>query len=292
MKQVLRGVVVISVFVVSFAEAQDTLKAGFEVIADISDARALAVDQDGLLYVVSASTMFLFNDDGQLITSLDGTSGGVFGELTDIDPGNGLIWVLADFDFGSLHRFSKELLHLETIRIPSNSATELGRSPRVDLRDEFATTLGQPIAVSTGQSGEIFAIDVSAQHVIKWDNSRRLERKIGEFGTGDGQLVEPIRIATDATSVYVADRSLRRINIYDYFGGYERSVQTEEDVKHITVFDEELWIVYTDQIMIYKNRRRLSRQMIVELDDSLIAAEPTVDFLFLLTSNQLIKVKI
>ncbi len=292
MREFFVSLLIISLIIVRVVEAQDTLRTGFEVIADVSEARALASDQDGLLYVVSASAMLQFDDHGQILARLDGTNTGVFGELADMDPGNGLIWVLADFDLGSLLRFSKQLLHLETIRVSSNSTTELGRSPRLDLRDEFNTTFGQPISVSTGISGEIFVVDVSSQNVFKWDASRRLERVVGEFGSGVGQLIAPTRITTDATSVYVADRELNQINVYDYFGGYRLSIPTYGNVQSVTTAEQNLWVIYSNDILIYTNKGRLSRQLVIELNDALIAAEPIRDYLFLLTSEQLLKVKL
>jgi len=291
MRIFITSLLIISVVMIPYVEAQDTLQTGYEVIAEVSEAKALAVDQDGLLYIVTSSAMHQFDHHGQLLTSLDGSSKGVFGELSDMDPGNGLIWVLADFALGSLLRFSKQLLHLETIRIPNHTTTEFGHSPRLDLRDEFTTSFGQPISVSTGVSGEIFVIDRSSQNVLKWDSSRRLERVIGEFGTGSAQLVEPTKIATSSNSIYVADRGVHRINIYDYFGGYQRSIPSDQEVESLTVTGQYLWVIYSSSILIYTDQGRLSRQVVMDLDDPLVAAEPRQGYIFLLTSTQLLKVK-
>lgn len=289
MKEILASFLILSTVFAGVAEAQDTLQTGFEVIAQIQEARHLAVDPEGLIYVVSASELLQLDHLGDIKARLDGTNTGVFGELSDVDPGNGLIWVLADAEKGNLFRFSKELLHLETIRVPRNTDHELGHSPRLDLQGGFSTALGQPIAVSTGVAGELFAIDASSQRVLKWDASRRLERVIGEFGSGEGQLVEPISLATDASSLYVADRVLGLIKVYDYFGGHIRNLKAGSDLNSITVTQEGLWIIFPQSIWIYSHQGILSRQLVIPLDDPLIAAASFQDHIFLLTPIQLLR---
>ena len=291
MKQAQVSSLIFLIFLVQIAGAQDTLRTGFEVIAHVSEARALATDPEGLIYVVSASELLQLDSRGTVKSRLDGTNTGAFGELSDIDPSNGLIWVIADEEKGNLLRFSKELLHLETIGVPGNMNTELGRPTRLDLQDEFSTAQGQPIAVATGVTGDLFVVDASSQNILKWDASRRLERVIGEFGTGSGQLVEPISIATDATSLYVADHALSMIKVYDYFGGHIRNFRTKQDLKSITVARTELWVVYSRSIWIYSDQGRVSRQIVIELDDPLIDAVPVLDHIILLTSGQLLRVE-
>ena len=289
MKEILASFLILSTVFAGVAEAQDTLQTGFEVIAQIQEAQHLAVDPEGLIYVVSASELLQLDHLGDIKARLDGTNTGVFGELSDVDPGNGLIWVLADAEKGNLFRFSKELLHLETIRVPRNTDHELGHSPRLDLQGGFSTALGQPIAVATGVAGELFAIDASSQRVLKWDASRRLERVIGEFGSGAGQLVEPISLTTDASSLYVADRVLGLIKVYDYFGGHIRNLKAGSDLNSITVTQEGLWIIFPQSIWIYSHQGILSRQLVIPLDDPLIAAASFQDHIFLLTPIQLLR---
>lgn len=274
------------------AEAQDTLHTGFEVIAQIPGAKSLAIDPAGLIYVVSASELIQLDHQGNILTHIDGTSTGVFGDLSDVDPGNGLIWVISDAESGNLLRFSKELLHLETIRVPRDATSELGRSPRLDLRDGFSTALGQPIGVATGVGGEIFAIDAWAQRILKWDPSRRLERVVGTFGSGATQLVEPISITTDASSLYIADRTLGLVKVFDYFGGHIRNLKAGSDLNSITVTEEGLWIIFPQSIRVYSHEGTLSREIVISLDDPLIAAESLPGYILLLTSTQLLRLEI
>ncbi len=291
MKGLLASVLILLTAIARIAGAQDTLQIGFEVIAQVPEAQRLAIDPEGLIYVVTSSELLQLDHLGNIKTRLGGTNIGAFGVLSDVDPGNGLIWVLADAENGNLLRFSKELLHLETIRVPRNTDHDLGHSPRLDLRDGFSTALGQPIAVATGVAGELFAIDASSQRVLKWDASRRLERVIGEFGSGARQLVEPISLATDASLLYVADRALGLVKVYDYFGGHLLDLNAGSDLNSITVTREGLWIIFPQSIWIYSHQGILSRQMVIPLGDSLIAAAPLLDSILLLTPTRLLRLE-
>ena len=283
------------VFSVTFAEiasAQDTLSTGFEVVAHFSDAQALEIDPEGLLYVATVTEVVQLDQDGRIRGSLDGTSAGAFGEVADVDPGNGLIWVIADAENGHLLRFSKELLHLESIRVPRSVNVELERSPRLDLYDGLKTALGRPISIAVGSTGAMFVIDASSQQVLKWDSSRRLERRIGEFGAGAGELVEPISLSTDTALLYVADRALGLVKVYDYFGGHVRNLKATQGVTSVTVADPEVWVILPQAIWIYDNRGAFLRQVVVELDSPLLAAIPVSEHILLLTSTRLLRARI
>ncbi len=292
MKKAGAGWFIFLIFLAEIAGAQDTLRTGFEVIASVSEGQALATDPDGLIYVAFASELIQFDHTGTVQSRLEGTSTEVFGGLSDIDPGNGLIWTVADEEKGSLLRFSKELLHLETIRVPGNRDTERSRSARLDLDNGRAISSGQPVAVATGAAGELFVVDASSQSILKWDASRRLERTIGGFGTGAGQLTDPVDIATDATSLYIADRALGVIRIYDYFGGHVRDLNGGEDIKSIAVADSELWVVFSRSIWMYDDRGRIVRQIVFELDTPLVAASPSGDYAILLTGEHVLRIEI
>ncbi len=282
------------VFFVTFAgtaNAQDTLSTGFEVVGHFSDAQALEIDPEGLLYVATVTEVFQLGQDGRIRGSLDGTSAGAFAEVSDVDPGNGLIWVIADAENGHLLRFTKELLHLESIRVPRSVHVELERSPRLGLYDGLKTALGRPISVAIGSTGAMFAIDASSQQVLKWDSSRRLERRIGEFGAGAGELVEPVSLSTDTSLLYVADRALGLVKVYDYFGGHVRNLRATQEVTSVTVAGAEVWVVLPQSIWIYDNRGVFLRQVVVELDSPLLAAIPVSEHILLLTSTRLLRAR-
>ena len=283
------------VFLVTFAgiaSAQDTLSTGLEVVAHFSEAQALKTDPEGLLYVATVTEVVQLGQDGRIHGSLDGTSAGPFGEVSDVDPGNGLIWVIADAENGHLLRFSKELLHLESIRVPRSVNVELERSPRLDLYDGLKTALGRPISIAVGSTGAMFVIDASSQQVLKWDSSRRLERRIGEFGAGAGELVEPISLSTDTSLLYVADRALGLVKVYDYFGGHVRNLKATQEVNSVTVAGPEVWVILPQSIWIYDNQGAFLRQVVVDLDSPLLAAIPVSEYILLLTSTRLLRARI
>ena len=283
------------VFLATFAgiaSAQDTLSTGFEVVAHFSEAQALKIDPEGLLYVATVTEVVQLGQDGRIHGSLDGTSAGPFGEVSDIDPGNGLIWVIADAENGHLLRFSKERLHLESIRVPRSVNVELERSPRLDLYDGLKTALGRPTSIAVGSTGAMFVIDASSQQVLKWDSSRRLERRIGEFGAGSGELVEPISLSTDTSLLYVADRALGLVKVYDYFGGHVRNLKATKEVTNVMVAGPEVWVILPQAIWIYDNRGAFLRQVVVELDSPLLAAIPVSKHILLLTSTRLLRARI
>lgn len=283
------------VLLVTFAGiacAQDTLSTGFEIVAHFSEAQALEIDPEGLLYVATVTEVIQLGQDGRIHGSLDGTSAGAFGEISDVDPGNGLIWVIADAENGHLLRFSKELLHLESIRVPRNVNVELERSPRLDLYDGLKTALGRPISIAVGSTGAMFVIDASSQQVLKWDSSRRLERSIGEFGAGAGELVEPVSLSTDTSLLYVADRALGLVKVYDYFGGHVRNLRATQEVTSVTVAGAEVWIIMPQAIWIYDNRGTFLRQVVVELDSPLLTAIPVSKHILLLTSTRLLRARL
>ena len=273
------------------ASAQDTLRTRFEVVAHFSEAQALEIDPEGLLYVATVTGVVQLGQDGRIHGSLDGTRAGAFGEVTDVDPGNGLIWVIADAENGHLLRFSKELLHLESIRVPRSVNVELERSPRLDLYDGLKTALGRPISIAVGSTGAIFVVDASSQQVLKWDSSRRLERRIGEFGAGTGELVEPISLSTDTSLLYVADRALGLVKVYDYFGGHVRNLNATQEVTSVTVAGEEIWVILPQAIWIYDNQGAFLRQVVIELDGPLLAAIPVSKHILLLTSTRLLRAR-
>lgn len=272
--------------------AQDTLSTKFEVVAHFSEAQALEIDPEGLLYVATVTEVVQLGQDGRIRGSLDGTSAGAFGEVSDVDSGNGLIWVIADAGNGHLLRFSKELLHLESIRVPRSVNVELERSPRLDPYDGLKTALGRPISIAVGSTGAMFVIDASSQQVLKWDSSRRLERRIGEFGAGAGELVEPISLSTGTSLLYVADRALGVVKVYDYFGGHVRNLKATQDVTGVTVAGPEVWVILPQAIWIYDNQGAFLRQVVVVLDSPLLAAIPVLEHILLLTSTQLLRARI
>ena len=290
----LLGMLVLLLFLPTIqAQPVDTLLTGLEHIASIPDARQLAIDAEGVLYIVTEREIVLVDVEGQVQARLGGSGidDGAFEEVADIDPGAGLIWVVADAGGGKLMRFSRTLLHLETLLVPPAGLGESWRASREDPRSDELQDVGRPIAVAVGVGGELFAIEETAQRVLKWDASRRFERTIGDFDATRGQLQDPVSLAVDAEHLYVADRGLGAVLAFDYFGGFVRRYAARDDVSNVWAAGGELWVVLQDAVWVFAVGGRI-RGFRFELEDPLLAAAAVGPWLVLLTPGKIWRVKI
>ena len=283
------------------AQPADTVVTQAERVALFDEARALAVDPSGKLYVVDGGkdAVLQLDPDGALLASLGGpgVEAGQFDDVADIDPTNGLLWVVADAGNSRLQRFSHTFLHLETLPVARISRFTPGATGRtVPIGDEGGVEEadGRPIAVATSNANEIFAIDETQGLVLKWDASRRLERAIGGFDAGEGALVEPVALATDAASLFVADRGQAAVLVYDLFGGYIRMLAPGRaaDVRALTVVRDELWIVLPERLLVYHTRGRLLRVLDVELGEPLVDVAHYGEMTYLLTTTRLLRAEL
>ena len=280
------------------AQPADTLVTQAEVLVQFDEARALGVDPSGKLYVVDAGqdVVVQLSTDGSVLASLGGPGAhdGQFDEPADIDPTNGLLWVVADAGNSRLQRFSRTFLHLETLpvaRITHFTPGVAGRTVPIGDESGGDDADGRPIAVATSNANEIFTIDEAQGVVMKWDASRRFERAVGGYDDGEGALVDPVALAVDATSLYVADRGQDAVLLYDLFGGYIRTLAPgrAEDVQTLDVSGDELWIVLPGRLLVYHTRGRLLRVLDVDLGESLVDVGHYDGVTYLLTATRLLK---
>ena len=279
------------------AQPADTMLADVEVLAYFDEARTLAIDAAGMLFVVDAgkNVVLQLDPDGQLISSLGGPGAeeGQFDAPSDFDPTNGLVWVVADAGNSRLQRFSHTFLHMETLPVARVERFTPGIAARLDPVDDRlpGAADGRPIAVATSSSNELFAIEETQGVVLKWDASRRLERAIGGFEAGAGALVDPVALAVDATQLYVADRGQASVEVYDMFGGYVRSLAHGRavGVSALTLTGDDLWIVLPSGILVYTRGGRLVHAVGVQLEEALVDAAPHDDQVYLLTAERLLR---
>lgn len=280
------------------AQPADTMIHEGNELVRFEQARALAVDPAGRLYVVDAGkdAVFIVSPQGQPLSTLGGPGGneGAFYDPADIDPTNGLVWIVADAGNSRLQRFSRTSLFLSALPVQRVSRGEFDRAVQTvfNLGDESGVQEadGRPIAVISNTANEMFAIDAAQGYVLKWDAARRLERTIGGFGAGAGRLEDPVALALDDTYLYVADRGQRAIAVYDHLGGFVRLLAQRfaEDVRAITVAGGELWIVLPDRLLVYDAQGRLARTIDVRLSEPLVDVAPVGDRLYLLTPTRLL----
>ncbi|MDE2833029.1 MAG: hypothetical protein OXM02_00730 [Bacteroidota bacterium] len=261
--------------------------AELEFVAHVPNARRLASDAQGALYVVTGREVIKLDTSGAVQNVLGGSDAdlGAFDEVVDIDPGEGLIWVVADAGQGRLMRFSRTLMHLESLPVPRADEVGFGLPSREEPRSEVAPVAGRPVAVTVTPSGEVFAIEEDAQAVIKWDVSRRLERRIGHFGDAAGRLVEPVSLASDESYLYVADRGLERVQVYDLFGGFVRAYPADAALVCVLPDGHDLVLVHADRIRVYSREGEFTHEIGLATALPVLSAAMSTGHIFLLSDD-------
>lgn len=282
----------------SWAQLGDSLISHAEEIAAFREAKALAIDPSGILFVVDAGSENLqsFEPLGKPIQTYGGpgTANGQFDEPTDIDPTNGLLWVVADAGNSRLQRFSRKFQHLESLQVARVTRFTPGvteRTANIGGEGSVQEADGFPIAVVVTRTSETFAIDAAQNVVLKWDASRRRQQAIGGFDSGEGALVEPIALAANDNSLFVADRELASVLAYDFFGGYERTFAPgrAEEVKALAVVEQDLWIVLPNKVMIYEAQGGLRSVLDVDMGEELVDVDFYAGYVYFLTSTRLLR---
>jgi hypothetical protein len=266
-------------------------------IASFEEARALARDGRGYLYVVDAgaNAVVQLQPDGTILRTLggSGTAPGAFYDPLDIDPTNGLVLVVADAGNGRLQRFSRQFVPLEVLPVVrvDRYVPEQAGQPIYSLgeRGEVGTPDGRPIAVITNAADETFAIDAAQGLVLKWDRQRRLERAIGGYDAGEGTLSDPVALAIDVQYLYVADRAEAGVAVYDHLGAFVRWIGRGrlEDVRALTITEGQLWCVLPERLRIYDPGGRIMHDLPVDAEQPLEDVSVTAEVIFVLTARHL-----
>ena len=270
--------VILHVATGAFAQPADTLLSGFAPIHSFREARAIASDPAGMIYIVDQGLHRIFrkSPQGQEFVELGGPgiSEGQFDQPADIDPTNGLVLVVADAGNGRIQRFSREFLFLESLRLGDYSRNQVSAFPdQPRYRQDEGTGSygdGRPIAVRTTPNNEMYAIDAAQQVVVKWDRDRNVSEVIGGYDQGDGALREPVALELGADrSIYVLDRMRDEVLVYDPYGGYIRSMAVglcSEAVALIRVEDL-IIVLLPDRMHFFQERGRLLVSVRFELPD-------------------------
>jgi hypothetical protein len=274
----------------------DTLFADPVLVSRFAEARAMGVDQYGLLYVVDAgdATIRQLDPTGEVLATMGGPGKGdyEFDDPSDIDPSNGVVFLIADAGNNRVKRFSREFLHLESIPLDVSSLNP--SAGRGGFRENDGSPLeyvqGRPIAVAGTMSGEIYAIDEEEGVVVKWNPSRDVSRVFGSYGDGAGALVEPVALALDVEgNVYVGDRGHGAILVFDRFGAYIRRLADGHaaTVAGLAAFRDGLLVVLADRILVYDLNGLLRRTLALKVDGAYVDAAVRKDALYVLLSDRL-----
>jgi DNA-binding beta-propeller fold protein YncE len=272
-----------------------------EQLASFEDARSVAVDQVGRLYVLDAApaTLTVLSAEGQVLNIYGGAGQGEyeFDDPHEVELSGGLILVVADAGNNQIKRFSSEFFYLESLGLDLNALQGGTAGYRGTTSNEDASLAfveGRPVAVAVTLSEEVYAIDEEQGVVVKWDADRRVERVFGGFDAGAGALFEPVAVAAENNgSVFVADRKQNAVLVYDRFGTYIRTMGGGllTNLRALTIHRDRLLVVLPDQIRVYETRGRLIRTYGVNLKEPLVDVTVADPFMYLLTRKALYKVR-
>lgn len=200
-------------------------------VARFRDARALAADPAGRLYVVDAAeaTVVVLTPEGVPVQSFGGPGSGDYGflEPAGVDPTNGLELFVADAGNARLQRFSHDGRFIASLPVPAGDPRALGlpEPPRGQAGEEGPGLRGRPVAVAVGPAEALYAVEAERGVVLAWE-VLRLARLLG--ADGPGALADPTDLAvTSDGTVFVADRARGAVLVYSALGVYGRAVSGE-----------------------------------------------------------------
>ncbi len=279
------------------AQQPDLVLPEAKTLARFAEARAMAMDPQGRLYVADAGAdvVYQLTQEGMWLAKIGGAGAqeGAFFEPSDIDPTNGLSLVVADAGNGRIQRFSNRFVPLESLSVGRENAGTRRSSEQAFYQfgeESPREAGGEPVGVVTSVTNELFVLDAAQRVVLKWDVRRKLERTIGGYDAGEGALQNPVALALDATSLYVADRERGAVLVYDHFGDYIRAMGQGQlaNLRAVVVDDNRIWAVGEKGLWVFEKPGRLQWRSTMSLGEPLVDVLPSANGLFLLTPTRLL----
>lgn len=283
--RVVLALLLASCCVTARAQPGDTLAAVVPLPVTFSDARAVAADPLGRLFVADAGADVLVQVDpsGMVLATLGGpgTEPGTFDDPSDLDPTNGLTLLVADAGNGRVQRFSRHFAFLGAWQVE-----EAGRAAARVAR----AGLGRPVAVRAGVAGETLALDADARLVVRWDRAGRRMAALGDAHAGSGRLLDPVALAVDDEGrVFVADRGREAIVVFDALGA-PAGVFLEgraRQVRALEWIEGRLWLVFAFELGVVHPQGQLERVVAVPLAEEMVDIAFLAGQLYLLTARGL-----
>ena len=263
-------------------------------LARFGDARALALDPRGRLYVADAArdVVQVFGPAGRPRTVLGGagTQAGAFDTPSDIDPTNGQVLLVADTYNGRIQHVSEDGQYLESLPVGRpDRGSGAGWRGQTGTEDRTGRGDGRPVAVGRHEDGTIVVLDRRTRRLLTWT----------DLGSG-GQLTEapstrlddPVALAVgDGGRVYVADAGRGAVWLYDTFGTFVRrlSLPPLPTVRALSLHRGRLWIVCRDRVLVWTRAAGLVAEHPVDVSEPLVDAVPTGRHTYLLTPTRLLR---
>jgi hypothetical protein len=134
---------------------------------------------------------------------------------TAIDPVTGNLWVAVPFE-NRYWIMSPDGKYLESWGKAGTGPGQFDFSDHAQTPDAWG-------AIAFTPDGGFYVGDTGNHRVQQFDKSRRFVRAWGTFGTGDGQFVQIVSVATDGKTVYVGDGDRYDTQAFDSSGTFVRS---------------------------------------------------------------------
>ncbi len=196
--------------------AAETLPAELSTVgtARFLDARAVAADASGRLYVVDAGAaqVVVFAPDGraEAVFGGPGTADESLAEPVAVDPTNGQAVYVADATTGRVVRFTEARRAAEAIPIPATVAVGDALATRRDA------ARGRPVGVAAVPGSLLIVAEARRGVLLAIDAGRRVERTLG--GPGDDPLGTPVSLAAADRGNLVVLTEGGRVRTLDAFG--------------------------------------------------------------------------
>jgi len=181
----------------------------------------VATNSKGHIFVYTRSQntrLFEFDQKGTFLKEIgEGLYGFAFAHAVRVDPQDN-IWAV-DEGTNMVIKFNPEgkVLMVLGRRPESVEGVPLTFAPTAPVPPALKYTFNRPTDVTWDAAGDIFVSDgYGNSRVVKYDKNGRFITSVGTKGAAPGQLNLPHSITSDAKgNVYVADRSNRRIQVFD-----------------------------------------------------------------------------
>ena len=280
--------------------ADTTARAVVEV-ARFRDARALAADPAGRLYVVDAAeaVVVVLTPEGARLQTFGGPGSGDYGllEPSGVDPTNGLEWFVADAGNARLQRLSHDGRLIETIPVPAGEPRAVGQPEpgRLPRGEPEGGLRGRPVAVAAGPAETLYAVEAERGVVLQWEG-RRLARILG--ADGPNALAEPndLAVASDG-ALFVADRAREAVLVYSSLGVFRRAVPGEAagGVRAVGLArgpeGARLLVVGPRAVAVHRAEGGLVEVVPVAVVEELVDAAVAAGRLYVLTPTRLLRVE-
>ena len=181
----------------------------------------VATNSKGHIFVYTrsqATRLFEFDQKGTFVREIgEGLYGFAFAHAVRVDPQDN-IWAV-DEGTNMIIKFNPEgkVVMVMGRRPEGVEGVPITPAPAAPVPPAMKYTFNRPTDIAWDAAGDIFISDgYGNSRVVKYDKNGKYIASVGTKGNAPGQLNLPHGIAADAKgNVYVADRTNRRIQVFD-----------------------------------------------------------------------------